>query len=354
MRKDANNSKDIDETESKDKNVNLTHQSLHCDATQEESLDAPHQNNFTRSLDNSTESLSETLNETTVSSENIPTEVKKDVIVKDDSLEIIDHLVEEKHKAKIFVEKLAEGLEDTADFEDDAVAVTDEGLANNAKSFNSRDDEDDENDAVEVTDNHSQCGNERNTSELHRSEEDIPKELEVQQEVEENGRECSLDCANNFEKELSEGVVIPNTSDFQHDDIALSNDVGESDQVQNPTGPEERRAEALEREIEGEKLQNSNTMEPVEALGRRKEAERLHLEVVNQPGCPTTGDFAKTFGISANSIQVINLGHLLHMSGPNNLHLEALRPINMPLGKAPLFTRHSFAAECDSRAAGAL
>ena len=354
MRKDANNSKDIDETESKDKNVNLTHQSLHCDATQEESLDAPHQNNFTRSLDNSTESLSETLNETTVSSENIPTEVKKDVIVKDDSLEIIDHLVEEKHKAKIFVEKLAEGLEDTADFEDDAVAVTDEGLANNAKSFNSRDDEDDENDAVEVTDNHSQCGNERNTAELYRSEEDIPKELEVQQEVEENGRECSLACTNNFEKELSEGVVIPNTSDFHHDDIALSNDVGESGQVHHPTEPEVRGAEVVEREMEGERLQNSNSLEPAEAFERRKEAERLHLEVVNQPGCPTTGDFAKTFGISANSIQVINLGHLLHMSGPNNLHLEALRPINMPLGKAPLFTRHSFAAECDSRAAGAL
>ena len=305
MRKDENDSKDID-------------------ATQEESVDAQHQNSFRRSLDNSTESLSETLNETTVSSENIPTEVKKDVIVKDDSLEIIDHLVEEKHKAKILVEKLAvaEGLEDTADFEDDAVAVTDEGLTNNIKSFNSQDDEDDENDAVEVTDNLSQCGNKRNTAELYRSEEDISKELEVQQEVEENGRDCSLACTDNFEKELSEGVVIPNTSDFDHDDIALSNDVGESDQVQNPTGPEERRAEALEREIEGEKLQNSNTMEPVEALGRRKEAERLHLEVVNQPGCPTTGDFAKTFGISANSIQVINLGHFLHMSGPNNLHLE--------------------------------
>ena len=38
---------------------------------------------------------------------------------------------------------VAEGLEDTGDFEDDAVAVTDEGLTNNTNSFNSRDDEDD-------------------------------------------------------------------------------------------------------------------------------------------------------------------------------------------------------------------
>ena len=99
------------------------------------------------------------------------------------------------------MEKLAEGLEDTADFEDDAVAVTDESLTNNIKSFNSQDDEDDENDAVEVTDNLAQCGNEKNTTELCRSEEDVSKEFEVQQEVEDNERDCLLTFTNNFESQ---------------------------------------------------------------------------------------------------------------------------------------------------------
>ena len=62
-----------------------------------------------------------------------------------------------------------------------------------------------------------------------------------------------------------------------------------------------------------QKLPATQNYSILEALERQKEAERLHQEVVNQPGCPTTGDFVKAFGISANSIQVINPGLLLYL-----------------------------------------
>merc|ERR1712192_273932 len=123
--------------------------------------------------------------------------------------------------------------------------------------------------------------------ELNRSKEDILKELEAGEPT----KDCSTACSNHLKKELTEGVVIPNTSDFHHDDIAIGNDVGVNEEVQNPTELEEvRRAEARERQLE---------------------AERLHLEVVNQPGCPKAGDFAKAFGISANSIQLNVIPELL-------------------------------------------
>merc|ERR1712181_118535 len=123
--------------------------------------------------------------------------------------------------------------------------------------------------------------------ELNRAKEDILKELEAGEPT----KDCSTACSNHLKKELTEGVVIPNTSDFHHDDIAIGNDVGVNEEVQNPTELEEvRRAEARERQLE---------------------AERLHLEVVNQPGCPKAGDFAKAFGISANSIQLNVIPELL-------------------------------------------
>merc|ERR1712192_224018 len=123
--------------------------------------------------------------------------------------------------------------------------------------------------------------------ELNRSKEDILKELEAGEPT----KDCSTACSNHLKKELTEGVVIPNTSDFHHDDIAIGNDVGGNEEVQNPTELEEvRRAEARERQLE---------------------AERLYLEVVNQPGCPKAGDFAKAFGISANSIQLNVIPELL-------------------------------------------
>merc|ERR1712192_46388 len=123
--------------------------------------------------------------------------------------------------------------------------------------------------------------------ELNRSKEDILKELEAGEPT----KDCSTACSNHLKKELTEGVVIPNTSDFHHDDIAIGNDVGVNEEVQNPTELEEvRRAEARERQLE---------------------AERLHQEVVNQPGCPRAGEFAKAFGISANSIQLNVIPELL-------------------------------------------
>ena len=283
--------KDRDATKLKAKDGNTSFQLLHSDVTQEESLDDLHQNSA-RSQDESAVSLSETLNETTISSEDSTQDV-----VKNTSLEIIDYL-EEKCEAKKMLEAMekklkvsAEGLEDTGDVEDDAVAVTDEVLTN-IKLFNSRDDEEVENDAVEVTDNLSQCSVERNTAESNRSKDDILKEPQVGEPAE----DFSTACSNYFKKEFTDGVIIPNTSDFHHDDIASSNDIevneetkDSEEEVQNPTELEEvARAEAVERHLE---------------------AERLHLAVVNQPGCPTTGNFAKAFGISANSIQVINLLH---------------------------------------------
>ena len=286
-----------DANSKEDKDVNLALQlQLHCDATQEESVDAQHQSSCMRTYSDTSmqEGLSETLNETTISSENISTELKQDDVIKDESLEIIDHLVEEKHEAEEIVEEAieeklagAEGLEDTGDFEDDAVAVTDEVLT---KSFNSRDDEDVENDAVEVTDNILHCGNEKSTAELQKSKEEL--------------------------EEPSDGIVIPNTSDFHHDDIAIGNDLA--------PGTIER--EMLQQELPA---QNLNTLE--DALERQKEAERLHQEVVNQPGCPSTGDFAKAFGISANSIQVTK-SHLLYLIFVSHEFAQ----------------RQSIAAECDS------
>merc|ERR1712181_200346 len=125
--------------------------------------------------------------------------------------------------------------------------------------------------------------------ELNRAKEDILKELEAGEPT----KDCSTACSNDLKKELTEGVVIPNTSDFHHDDIAIGNEeTKESEEVQNPTGLLEvvKRAEAMERQME---------------------AERLHLEVVNQPGCSRAGDFAKAFGISANSIQLNVIPELL-------------------------------------------
>ena len=304
-----------DANSKEDKDVNLALQlQLHCDATQEESVDAQHQSSCMRTYSDTSmqEGLSETLNETTISSENISTELKQDDVIKDESLEIIDHLVEEKQESEEIVEEAieeklagAEGLEDTGDFEDDAVAVTDEVLT---KSFNSRDDEDVENDAVEVTDNISHCGNEKSTAELQKSKE----------ELEEPGQDYSKNncSANTFKNELSDGIVIPNTSDFHHDDIAIGNDLA--------LGTIER--EKLQQELPA---QNLNTLE--DALERQKEAERLHQEVVNQPGCPSTGDFAKAFGISANSIQVTK-SHLLYLIFVSHEFAQ----------------RQSIAAECDS------
>merc|ERR550517_2113952 len=79
------------------------------------------------------------------------------------------------------------------------------------------------------------------------------------------------------------------------------------EEVQNPTGLEEvARAEAVERQLE---------------------AERLHLEVVNQPGCPKTGDFVKAFGISANSIQLNVIPELLEPC-------ESCYPISLTNGLA--------------------
>ena len=280
-----NAKQETDATDSKDCN---SLQLLHSDATQEESLDAKQQNSL-RSQDDSMEGLSETLNETTLSSEHILQEVTKSVVVKEDSLEIIaqqvEGICEAKKMEKAVQEKLVtdEGLEDTGDVEDDAIAVTDYVLTKARSSFSRDDEEEIENDAVEVTDNIPELGEKENREEPNRSKEDALKEREV----------VDVAFAKNFKTEMFGGIVVPNQS------FATRNDAGINDDL----------AERQEGNVE-----EQNLIELEEAVGRQreaaqrsKEAERLHLEVVRQPGCPVTGNFAKAFGISANFIQVVNL-----------------------------------------------
>ena len=55
--------------------------------------------------------------------------------------------------------------------------------------------------------------------------------------------------------------------------------------------------------------------DPPEGADHRAEARRLHLAVVEAAGCPRVGDFARKFGISANSLQLAVVPEVLEVRG---------------------------------------
>ena len=243
-------------------------QIFQADLTMEESLYAEH-SNILKSLDDSVEGLSETLNETTFSSDDISQSVlKKEKSLEGFSSQDYQNEIEN-------AEKLSHpgALEDTGDIEDDAVAVTDEILPNSGECGESQVDEEkeSEDDAVEVTDEtFAPNSNVECVEELLKSRQAFP--------------------------DFEDKILISSTSNANYDDISSQNI--------------EMKKESESITTVGLEAENTLTLYEIrksEAETRLAEATRLHLEVLRQPGCPKTGDFCKAFGISANSIEVLNM-----------------------------------------------
>ena len=242
-------------------------QIFQADLTMEESLYAE-RSNILKSLDDSIEGLSETLNETTFSSDDISQSVlKKEKSLEGFSSQDYQNEIEN-------AEKLSHpgALEDTGDIEDDAVAVTDEILPNSGGCGESQVDEEkeSEDDAVEVTDE--TCA----PNSYVESVEELLK-----------SRQASPD--------FEDKILIPSTSNANFDDISSQNiEMKKESESITPVG------------LEAENTLTLYEIRKSEAETRLAEATRLHMEVLRQPGCPKTGDFCKAFGICANSIEVMH------------------------------------------------
>ena len=249
-------------------------QVFQADLTMEESLYAE-RSNILKSLDDSIEGLSETLNETTFSSDDISQSVlKKEKSLEGFSSQDYQNEIEN-------AEKLSHpgALEDTGDIEDDAVAVTDEILPNSGGCGESQVDEEkeSEDDAVEVTDE--TCA----PNSYVESVEELLK-----------SRQASPD--------FEDKILIPSTSNANYDDISSQNiEMKKENESITPVG------------LEAENKLKLFEIRKSEAEMRLAEAARLHMEVLRQPGCPKTGDFCKAFGISANSIEVMHF-YFIHVS----------------------------------------
>ena len=249
-------------------------QIFQADLTMEESLYAE-RSNILKSLDDSIEGLSETLNETTFSSDDISQSVlKKEKSLEGFSSQDYQNEIEN-------AEKLSHpgALEDTGDIEDDAVAVTDEILPNSGGCGESQVDEEkeSEDDAVEVTDEtFAPNSNVECVEELLKSRQAFP--------------------------DFEDKILISSTSNANYDDISSQNiEMKKENESITPVG------------LEAENKLKLFEIRKSEAEMRLAEAARLHMEVLRQPGCPKTGDFCKAFGISANSIEVMHF-YFIHVS----------------------------------------
>jgi hypothetical protein len=148
-------------------------------------------------------------------------------------------------------------------------------------------------------------------------------------------------------------VVIPDRN-FTHDDIAVTESVS-ADKVAG---------------IKREQLEEEELPDPaLEAVARGAEAARLQRALLARPGCPAIGDFARCFGISANSIQQMVIPELLEPGSETSVSqglaldlLELATAHGLPLHRLVLFLheltppslRPELTAEVTERAAARL